>query len=184
MALALRIASSGCNIGFGRPSTLGLRVQGILTKAQWTRAVVTTSSVCAMKAQSAEDYWAKNKRLRRPVSPHLTIYKPQVTSMLSLSHRGTGLILSVIMSGFSIGMLALPNSYPFYLELIQSMQYGGVAIFGAKFLLAFPFMFHLTNGVRHLVWDMGYGFTLRTLYKSGYIVLGLSLLLAGVAAAM
>lgn len=63
----------------------------------------TSPSVAALKTQSAEDYWAKNKRLRRPVSPHLTIYKPQITSMLSITHRGTGLALSVLVSGLGIG---------------------------------------------------------------------------------
>merc|ERR1712106_810135 len=98
-------------------------------------------------------------------SPHLTIYKPQVTSMLSITHRGTGVALSVIMSAFSIGMLALPNSYPYYLALIQSLQFGAPLIFLAKFSLAFPFMFHTCNGVRHLFWDLGYGFSLRALSK-------------------
>ncbi|KAK7081081.1 hypothetical protein SK128_022644 [Halocaridina rubra] len=178
MALVVRIISRGCISTQGRPIVL----QGPLA-TQWTRAVTTSTPACALKAQSAEDFWAKNKRLRRPVSPHMTIYKPQITSMLSLSHRATGVALSAILSGFSIGMLALPNSYPFYLDLIQSMHFGSGIIFGAKFLLALPFMYHLANGVRHLVWDLGYGFTLRTLYKSGYMVMGLSVLLsAGVAA--
>ena len=67
------------------------------------RAVYTSPSAAALKAQSAEDYWAKNKRLRRPVSPHLTIYKPQITSMLSITHRGSGLALSVLVSALGIG---------------------------------------------------------------------------------
>lgn len=50
-----------------------------------------------------EDFWDKNKRLDRPLSPHLTIYKFQLTSMLSITHRGTGLALSALMSGFAIG---------------------------------------------------------------------------------
>lgn len=160
-----------------------MHLQGPLAY-QWTRALFTTPSATAMKAQSAEDYWSKNKRLRRPVSPHLTIYKPQITSMLSLSHRFTGLLLSTVISGFSIGMLALPGSYPHYLSLIQSMEFGGVAIYGAKFLLALPFMYHVANGIRHLVWDLGWGFTLRTLYKTGYVVIGISLALSCAVAAM
>ncbi|XP_066989330.1 succinate dehydrogenase cytochrome b560 subunit, mitochondrial [Macrobrachium rosenbergii] len=178
MALILRIASRGCSFAHTKPISL----QGPFA-TQWMR-VSTTSSCLALKPQSAEDFWAKNKRLRRPVSPHLTIYKPQITSMLSLTHRATGIALSIVMSGFSIGMLALPNSYPFYLDLIQSMQFGGFIIFGAKFALALPFIYHLNNGIRHLVWDLGYGFTLRTLYKTGYFVMILSVLMAGGVAAL
>jgi len=147
-------------------------------KSQWSRGVFTTSCVSAMKIQTAEDFWAKNRRLRRPTSPHLTIYKPQITSMLSISHRGTGLFLSAVMSGFSIGIVALPNSYPYYLNLVETMHYGGSLIFLAKFALAFPFMFHTCNGVRHLVWDLGYGFTLKQLYGTGYLVVAASILLS------
>ena len=49
------------------------------------------------------------------------------------------------------GMLVLPNSYPYYLNMIESMHFGGALIFLAKFALAFPMMFHTCNGVRHLV---------------------------------
>jgi len=179
MALAMRLATQGCVLG-RHPLT----VKSIYATSPWSRALFTSTSAAALKTQTAEDYWAKNKRLRRPVSPHLTIYKPQITSLLSLTHRGTGIALSGLLSGFAIGMLSLPGSYPFYLDLVQNMHLGGVIIFSAKFLLAFPFMFHLCNGVRHLVWDLGYGFTLRTLYQTGYFVIGLSVVLSGIVAAM
>ncbi|KAK4313657.1 hypothetical protein Pmani_015012 [Petrolisthes manimaculis] len=177
MALLLRLVGGG-----------GIRRTPIYLEAplvtQWSRPLFTTPSSAGMQAQTPEDYWAKNKRLRRPVSPHMTIYKPQITSLLSLSHRASGIILSAAISGLGIGMLLLPGSYPYYLGVLQSMQFGGVLIYGAKFALALPFMFHLYNGVRHLVWDMGYGFTLRALYKSGYLVVGLSLLTSGAIAAL
>jgi len=124
----------------------------------------------------------KNARLSRPLSPHLTIYKPQLTSMLSISHRATGVALSVGLSAFSIGMMALPAAYPYYLSQLADMHYGFGVIYAAKFLIAFPFCYHTANGVRHLAWDMGRGFTLRALYKSGYSVLAVSLLAAGLLA--
>ncbi|XP_071523245.1 succinate dehydrogenase cytochrome b560 subunit, mitochondrial-like [Panulirus ornatus] len=179
MVLLSRLAATSCGLVSKQP----IRLQQILSP-QWTRAIFTTPSAAALKAQSAEDFWAKNKRLRRPVSPHMTIYKPQITSLLSLTHRASGIVLSGVLSAFSIGMLALPGSYPYYLGLVQTMEFGGLIIFGAKFCLALPFMYHLCNGIRHLVWDLGYGFTLRTLYKTGYAVVGLSLVLSGVVAAM
>ncbi|XP_076066075.1 succinate dehydrogenase cytochrome b560 subunit, mitochondrial-like [Oratosquilla oratoria] len=175
MLLALRLITRGCNGGT-------LQTQGISKvfgpRPQWARALYTSPSVAAMKVQTAEDFWAKNKRLKRPISPHMTIYKPQITSILSLSHRASGIMLSGVISGFGIGMLALPGSYPYYLEMVQNMQFGSVLIFAAKFSLALPFMYHICNGIRHLVWDLGYGFTLRTLYKTGYLVVITSIILS------
>jgi len=132
--------------------------------------------------REGETFDAKNARLNRPMSPHLTIYKPQLTSMLSISHRGTGLALSALLSGFAIGMMNTDHMYPHYLNELAHMQFGFAVIYAAKFAIAFPFMFHSLNGVRHLIWDMGYGFTLRALYKSGYSVVLLSVLSAALIA--
>lgn len=74
------------------------------------------------------------------------------------------------------GMLALPATYPYYISQLAECHYGAGIIVTAKFLVAFPFMFHLFNGIRHLTWDMGYGFSLRALYKSGYSVLALAII--------
>merc|ERR1712142_369949 len=179
MALTFRLLTREC--GVLKQQTL--TVNGPLAQ-QWSRALFTSPIVGGgMKLKKNEDFWHKNERLKRPMSPHLTIYKPQVTSMLSITHRGTGVALSVLMSAFSIGMLCLPNSYPYYLAYIQSLQFGTPLIFMAKMALAWPFMFHTCNGIRHLFWDLGYGFSLRALYQTGYVVVGTSTLLAlGIAA--
>jgi len=144
----------------------------------------TTAATSPPPAQprDGETFMAKNARLKRPMSPHLTIYKPQLTSMLSISHRGTGLAMSGVMSGFGIGMMALPSSYPHYLNLVAGMDLGFALIYTAKFALVFPFMFHLMNGIRHLTWDMGYGFSLRALYKTGWGVVGTSFVMAAILA--
>merc|ERR1711915_326829 len=178
MALTFRLLTREC--GLLKQQTL--TVNGPLAQ-QWSRALFMSPIVGAMKLQSKEDFWRKNERLKRPMSPHLTIYKPQVTSMLSISHRGTGVALSVLMSGFSIGMLCVPNSYPYYLAYVQSLQFGTPLLFMAKFALALPFMFHTCNGIGPLFWDLGYGFSLRALYQTGYFVVGTSVLLSlGIAA--
>ena len=102
-----------------------------------------------------EGFWDKNKRLARPMSPHLTIYKPQVTSMLSITHRGTGLAQSVILSGFAIFGITSNYSYPWLLSQVAQLQaqlgIGGGIICLAKFAIAWPVCFHLYNGLRHLV---------------------------------
>jgi len=145
---------------------------------------MATAAVAAPPAtpRAGENFEAKNLRLKRPLSPHLTIYKPQLTSMLSITHRGTGVALSVMLSGFGFGTWMLNGSYPYYLNQLASMELGFAVIYAAKFAIAFPFLFHTFNGVRHLVWDMGYGFSLRSLYKSGYGVVALTVVTSAIAA--
>ena len=125
-----------------------------------------------------EQFWDKNKRLQRPISPHLTIYKLQMTSVLSITHRGTGLAQSVILSGFGLFGILSSTSYPALLEMVQSFGLGGALIFLGKFAIAWPVTYHLFNGLRHLSWDMGYGFKMPDLYKTGWTVLGLSVITA------
>lgn len=106
----------------------------------------------------------------RPISPHLQIYRPQITSILSITHRATGVFLTM-------GALALvywlanvaggPESFAtaqswFGAWLVQLMLVGWL----------FSFYYHLGNGIRHLVWDSGHGYDLETLTRSGYIVVG------------
>jgi len=118
------------------------------------------------------------------MSPHLTIYKFQLTSMLSITHRATGLGLHFGLLGFAGAMVALPNTYPTYLALLSGSPTGQLALVAAKFIIAWPFFFHTFNGMRHLAWDMGKGFSIKTLYKSGYGVVALSVLAALGAAVM
>jgi len=172
----------------------GLQVSSLLSSAKFSAGLnhaplsnyamkgLTTS--CAQNAQSApaEDFFEKNKKLNRPMSPHLTIYKLQMTSALSLTHRATGLMMSGLVSGFAIGTLLLPSAFPVYITMLQASHYGQGLIFMAKFTLAFPLMFHLLNGIRHLAWDMGKGFELKTLYATGYGVIGSSIVLGMLAA--
>jgi len=113
----------------------GLQIQQLRSvPAKW---LTTTSCLKAVEPlDQNEDYWVKNKRLNRPTSPHLTIYKFQLTSMLSITHRGTGLAMSGLMSGFAITMLALPHGFPHYYQLMTSCSGGLTGIFAIKFLLA------------------------------------------------
>jgi succinate dehydrogenase (ubiquinone) cytochrome b560 subunit len=127
---------------------------------------------------SRADFWEKNKNLQRPLSPHLTIYKFQLTSMLSITHRGTGLIQSAYLSAFAAAAMFLPGTFPMWLQFVQDMQFGMPLIFLAKFGLAWPVCFHLFNGLRHLAWDIGMGFKIADLYKSGWTVLGISIIAA------
>ncbi|KPP78543.1 mitochondrial succinate dehydrogenase cytochrome b560 subunit-like [Scleropages formosus] len=121
-------------------------------------------------------FWAKNSRLNRPLSPHITVYRWSIPMAMSISHRGTGIGLSTGISLFAVGALALPGDFAHYLGLVQSLSLGPAIIASAKFVLAFPVMYHTFNGIRHLLWDVGKGFKIPQVYRSGYIVIALSLL--------
>ncbi len=109
-------------------------------------------------------------RKDRPLSPHIQIYRPQLTSLMSISHRITGVALASGTLGMAywLGAAAYgPDAYARAQGVLGSW-------FGTLLLLAWSaaLFYHLCNGVRHLLWDMGYGFELEMVYRSGYIVLG------------
>jgi succinate dehydrogenase / fumarate reductase cytochrome b subunit len=111
----------------------------------------------------------------RPLSPGLQIYRPQLTSVLSFSHRITGIGLSVgtlLLVAWLIAVAAGPQAYSTVQGFMRSWL-GLVLLFG----WTFSFFFHLCNGIRHLAWDAGYGFELRTIYASGWTVVAASTLL-------
>ena len=85
---------------------------------------------------------------------------------------------SAILSGFALGAVALPGSYPHYLSMVQQLGIGPVLIFSTKFVLAFPIIYHFWNGFRHLAWDMGHGFKIGELYKTGWFVVALTMVTA------
>ena len=115
----------------------------------------------------------------RPLSPHLQIYKPQLTSVLSITHRLTGIVLSTG-SVFLVWWLVAASSGGGAFAAAQSFWGSWV---GILLLMGWTFslFFHLSNGIRHLVWDTGYGFELRDAYLSGMIVIAASAILTLVA---
>ncbi|XP_045449827.1 succinate dehydrogenase cytochrome b560 subunit, mitochondrial-like [Melitaea cinxia] len=113
----------------------------------------------------------RNERLKRPLSPHLTIYKFQLTSVLSITHRTAGIILSGYATALGIGALVLPNDVSHYISMIESMNLSPVTIFLAKVAIAAPFGYHFANGIRHLYWDTAKGLTIKEVYYTGYAML-------------
>lgn len=111
----------------------------------------------------------------RPHSPHIQIYRPQLTSVLSITHRITGVLLStagVIAAVWLVVGALGPEPYEAFLTIVRSWI--GVIILFIWTLSAF---FHLCNGIRHLFWDIGQGFELRSIYLSGWIVIMVSVIL-------
>jgi succinate dehydrogenase / fumarate reductase cytochrome b subunit len=109
----------------------------------------------------------------RPLSPHLQIYKPQLTSVLSISHRMTGFALSIIILLSPVIIYFLTYSADTHQVVISLLQNSFIKLIFS--LALFGLIYHLCNGIRHLAWDAGYGLDLDSSYKSGYIVLGVSI---------
>lgn len=109
----------------------------------------------------------------RPLSPHLQVYRPQITSVLSISHRITGVALSVgtvLLVWWLVAAATGPEAFEDAQEFIGSW-FGLLLMFGWTFC----FWYHFCNGIRHLVWDTGYGLELPQVYLGGYIVVGASI---------
>ena len=111
----------------------------------------------------------------RPISPHLQVYRPQLTSVLSILHRITGVALAIgtiLLVYWLIAAASGPEAFASAEALIGSWL-GRILLFGWTFAL----YFHLTNGIRHLFWDAGFGFELKTVYASGWTVVALAAVL-------
>lgn len=121
-------------------------------------------------------------RLKRPMSPHLTIYQVQLTSLMSVSHRTTGIILSSYAMFLGLGTLFVPGGMPCVLEIISELNLPAVLLYSAKFLIAFPVTYHTVNGLRHLAWDLGMFLTIKKVYSTGYAAVALAAISAAAAA--
>lgn len=111
---------------------------------------------------------------KRPLSPHLQIYKPQISSVLSITHRATGAFLFV--GGLLIMWLI---SLMFYVPALAEKVIGAMdSSVGIIIELAWisALYYHTLNGIRHLFWDIGLGFSIPNLHRSGWAVVIITLL--------
>ena len=104
----------------------------------------------------------------RPLSPHLQIYRWQLTSVLSIVHRATGVALAVGLVALVWWLVTIGAGVSYYSwsQWFFASIIGRTVLFGWSFAL----FFHLCNGIRHLMWDSGRGFELATTYRSGWLV--------------
>ena len=108
----------------------------------------------------------------RPLSPHLTIYRPQLNSVLSILHRITGIALSItllILIGFFISLIFGEEIFTVFSTYFNSIV--------GKLIMFFSLCgiwYHFFAGIRHLFWDMGYGFNLKWVELSSYSILALT----------
>jgi succinate dehydrogenase / fumarate reductase cytochrome b subunit len=112
----------------------------------------------------------------RPLSPHIQIYRWPITMAASITHRATGMALAtgtLFLSWWLIAASSGPDAYAVFAGVARS-PLGEIVLFGFLWSLAF----HLLNGIRHLAWDVGYGFKVPTAKLTAVLVYVGSLLLA------
>lgn len=113
--------------------------------------------------------------IARPLSPHLQVYKWQISSVLSILHRTSGAALGISTLLFAWWLIAVASSPDAY-----AIVHGFFSSSGGKVLLfavTWALFYHLCNGVRHLAWDAGFGFELRAMVYTGYVVVASSIAL-------
>jgi len=153
--------------------------QRALHTSSVTRALTWSKQPPAKVVSLSEEQDLKQlnqRRNERPISPHLTIYQPQLTWFSSIGHRFTGVGLSAGLYAYAIAYLAAPHaglgellSSGSLVDLVSQMPvWAKLAI---KAPLAATFSYHCLNGLRHLSWDWGFFLQLRSSYLAGYTVL-------------
>lgn len=116
-----------------------------------------------------------NQASSRPISPHLQIYRPQITWTVSITHRLTGVALSATAVLVVWWFLALSTG-PQYFAVADSVLrswFGDLVLT----LSAWAIWFHFLNGIRHLVWDTGHGMGMKRVARTGWTVIILSVVL-------
>jgi succinate dehydrogenase / fumarate reductase cytochrome b subunit len=110
----------------------------------------------------------------RPLSPHLQIWRWHVTLAASILHRVAGMLLYLgllVLAGWALALAQGPGPFAAYAHLLMSAP--GLALL---FLITLAGFFHLANGLRHLAWDLGFGFKLKAADATAWVALGFGLL--------
>ena len=114
---------------------------------------------------------------QRPLSPHLTIHPQRITGGMSIFHRITGVMLAFgafVLMAWLVAVAGGADSYATFAACAGS-PIGKLALLG----FAAALVYHLLNGIRHLLWDIGWGFEIPKAYASGYTVLALTVVITG-----
>jgi|SRR4051812_5122961 succinate dehydrogenase / fumarate reductase cytochrome b subunit len=114
----------------------------------------------------------------RPLSPHLQIYRPQLTSVLSITHRATGVALAVgtlLLVWWLLAAATGPEQFA-VVQAVLGSWIGRLLLLGWSWAL----FYHLANGIRHLFWDAGRGLGIKASYRSGWTVVLASIVLTAI----
>jgi succinate dehydrogenase / fumarate reductase cytochrome b subunit len=111
----------------------------------------------------------------RPLSPHLQVYSWQITMVMSILHRATGVALTVGAFGLAWWLVSMATGSETAARAMAcvSSPIGMVLVFGFSLAL----VYHFLNGIRHLLWDAGRGYDIPSVYKTGYTVVVLTVVL-------
>ncbi|EHY60369.1 hypothetical protein ABEF95_013676 [Exophiala dermatitidis] len=163
-----------------------LSARPILSTVQWRPS--TTSSkpdtkppqIESITAAQHAEYLASRRR-ERPVSPHLAIYRPQITWVSGATMRNVSMFIAAPIYIFGAAYLVSPL-FGWHLDTTSMVEWFGALPWGVrtatKAVFAWPFMFHIVHGSRHLIWDTGAMLTNRQVIISGWLGWGLSVVLA------
>lgn len=104
----------------------------------------------------------------RPMSPHLQVYRPQLTSVMSILHRMTGVALAggLVLVLWWLVALASGREYYDFVMGVAGSWIGRLVLLGFTWAI----FYHLCNGLRHLYWDAGWGFDIPSVYRTGWMV--------------
>ena len=113
----------------------------------------------------------------RPLSPHLSIYKPQISSVLSIGHRLSGVGLFFALGGFCwwFALWVFSKFEPCYLNIFDNFAVKALLV-----IASYGFFYHLCTGIRHLVWDTGRGFSICAINYTGWLAILVSFVLTAI----
>ncbi|XP_059059918.1 succinate dehydrogenase cytochrome b560 subunit, mitochondrial-like [Achroia grisella] len=112
------------------------------------------------------DHDYKNMSLKRPMSPHLTIYAPTLPAMTSITQRITGAVTSLYALLVAGGTLFLSNGVESYVSAIQSLDLSSPSIFLIKLIMGAPFAYHYLCGIRFCAWNAGKWLAMKDVYAT------------------
>ena len=146
---------------------------------RWLGLALMLASVFPESSRLLSMSSSDNKNAR-PLSPFMlgSVYRLQLTSVLSLMHRVTGVGLAVglvILVWWLVALAGGPESYGRFLECAQSLI-GQLVLAG----ISLAFFYHMSNGIRHLLWDAGLFLELSETYKTGRIVVAAAIVLTAI----
>ncbi|KAL5499632.1 hypothetical protein EMCRGX_G011084 [Ephydatia muelleri] len=154
--------------------------------AYWSASLVVSPFICR-NTTSTPNYEkliersTKNKQIGRPLSPSLQhlAQHPDWVWILSFGHRASGIVTTGAISAAALLYLSASSSFPRIMDSVQAAGFSPTTITVAKFCMALPLCYHFFNGMRHLMWDSGRGFTMTTVVRAGLIALTCAILSAG-----
>ena len=105
----------------------------------------------------------------RPLSPHISVYRWAYTMTLSILHRATGITLSLALIGLVLWLVAIglgPARYASWMPLLGSWP--ALLLFAVAIV---AIIYHFCNGIRHLIWDLGFGYERHEARASAWVVI-------------